>query len=150
MNGENQFTIEKLLQFREFGAVTRNNFKNEFNKLRVSNFSLSKIRDVKVVGHGAITSVAIDPLGKKSVNFDLTNEFKKLFGNFSEWRYILAGSSDGLIAIYDSNGQTNAKSPKKVAEIVGITSKLTPNKYSTSVIQWHPYDNGLFVSSGEI
>ena len=55
-----------------------------------------------------------------------------------------------MIAIYDSNGQTNAKSPKKVAEIVGITSKLTPNKYSTSVIQWHPYDNGLFVSSGEI
>ena len=79
MIGEDQFTIEKLIQFREFGAVARNNFKNEFNKLRVSNFSLSKIRDVKVVGHGAITSVAIDPLGKISVNFVSTIEFKKKF-----------------------------------------------------------------------
>ena len=32
---------------------------------------------------------------------------------------------------------------------MGITSNLTStNKASTSVVQWHPFDNGLFVSSG--
>ena len=64
---------------------------------------------------------------------------------FSEWRYILAGSSDGLIAIYDSN--SNNQSPKNVAEVVGITSNSNPIKSSISVVQWHPFDNGLFVSS---
>ena len=71
--------------------------------------------------------------------------------NFSEWRYVLAGSSDGLIAIYDTNQEKVSKneSPKSIAEVVGITSNLTStNKASTSVVQWHPFDNGLFVSSG--
>ena len=68
MTNENQISLEELIQIREYGGVTRNNIQYEFNKLRVANFSLSKIRDVKVVGHGAITSVAIDPLGKKCVN----------------------------------------------------------------------------------
>ena len=32
---------------------------------------------------------------------------------------------------------------------MGITSNLTStNKALTSVVQWHPFDNGLFVSSG--
>lgn len=123
-------TFESLLADREYGSVKNHNFKFKINNLKLSKLSQSKLRDVKVVGHGAITSVAIDRL---------------------EWRYVLAGSSDGLIAIYDTNQEKVSKneSPKSIAEVVGITSNLTStNKASTSVVQWHPFDNGLFVSSG--
>ena len=98
------------------------------NTSRLAHLRLSKHRDVKVVGHGAITSVSIDPL---------------------EWRYILVGSSDGLIAIYDSRNISAGGSSKHVSKMVGITSKASAESRSasTSVVQWYPSDNGLFVSS---
>ena len=39
--------------------------------------------------------------------------------------------------------------PKHSAELVGLTSSGSEgNRASTSVVQWYPGDNGLFVSSG--
>lgn len=58
-------TFESLLADREYGSVKNHNFKFKINNLKLSKLSQSKLRDVKVVGHGAITSVAIDRLGKK-------------------------------------------------------------------------------------
>ena len=67
------FDLRKHIFNREIGSKTnRFTFKTDLNLHRLENLSLSRHRDVKVVGHGAITSVAIDPL---------------------EWRYILAGKS---------------------------------------------------------
>ena len=67
------FDIRKHIFNREIGSKTnRFTFQSDLNLHRLENLSLSRHRDVKVVGHGAITSVAIDPL---------------------EWRYILAGKS---------------------------------------------------------
>ena len=66
------FNLRKHIFKREIGCrTTRFTFQSDINLNKLENFSLSKHRDVKVVGHGAITSVAIDPL---------------------EWRYILAGN----------------------------------------------------------
>ena len=66
------FNLRKHIFKREIGCrTTRFTFQSDINLHKLENFSLSKHRDVKVVGHGAITSVAIDPL---------------------EWRYILAGN----------------------------------------------------------
>ena len=67
MCDQNQMTFESLLTSREFGSVKNHNFKYKINNLRLSKLSQSKLRDVKVVGHGAITSVAVDPLGKKMI-----------------------------------------------------------------------------------
>ena len=65
------FNLGKHIFKREIGCKTnRFSFYHDLNRHRLENLSLSRHRDVKVVGHGAITSVAIDPL---------------------EWRYILAG-----------------------------------------------------------
>ena len=67
------FDLRKHIFNREIGSKTnRFTFQSDLNLHRLENLSLSRHRDVKVVGHGAITSVAIDPL---------------------EWRYILAGKS---------------------------------------------------------
>ena len=118
--------IRNNLVAREAGLITNKDFYFNVNNERLKQLTLSKCRDVKVVGHGAITTVAIDPL---------------------EWRYILAGSSDGLIGIYDTKNPSS-KSPKHVAEVVALTSNLTStNKSSTSVVQWYPGDNNVFVSS---
>ena len=66
------FNLRKHIFKREIGCRTnRFTFQSDINLHKLENFSLSKHRDVKVVGNGAITSVAIDPL---------------------EWRYILAGN----------------------------------------------------------
>jgi hypothetical protein len=67
------FDLRKHIFNREIGSKTnRFTFQSDLNLHRLENLSLSRHRDVKVVGHGAITSVAIDPL---------------------EWRYILAGKT---------------------------------------------------------
>lgn len=108
-----ELSIRQHLFNREIGAVKNVPFYHNLNSSRLNKLTLSKYRDVKVVGHGAITTVAIDPL---------------------EWRYLLAGSSDGLIAIYDTCNTSG--SPKHVSEIVGITSNSSPSKASTSVVQW--------------
>jgi len=121
------FNLRKHIFKREIGCrTTRFTFQSDINLHKLENFSLSKHRDVKVVGHGAITSVAIDPL---------------------EWRYILAGSSDGLVAIYDTKNSSG--SPRHVSQVVGITSNSGGlSRSSTSVVQWYPSDNAVFVSSG--
>lgn len=121
------FDLRKHIFNREIGSKTnRFTFQSDLNLHRLENLSLSRHRDVKVVGHGAITSVAIDPL---------------------EWRYILAGSSDGLVAIYDTKNSSG--SPRHVSEVVGITSNSGGlSRASTSVVQWYPTDNAVFVSSG--
>ena len=78
-------TFESLLADREYGSVKNHNFKFKINNLKLSKLSQSKLRDVKVVGHGAITSVAIDRLGKKikyflqfsQMKIDVTHFFSK-------------------------------------------------------------------------
>ena len=62
-------TFESLVTSREYGSVKNHNFKYKINNLRLSKLSQSKLRDVKVVGHGAITSIAVDPLGKNMLFF---------------------------------------------------------------------------------
>ena len=64
-------TFESLVTSREYGSVKNHNFKYKINNLRLSKLSQSKLRDVKVVGHGAITSIAVDPLGKNMLFFKL-------------------------------------------------------------------------------
>ena len=57
------------------------------------------------------------------------------------------GSSDGLVAIYDTKNSSG--SPRHVSEVVGITSNSGGlSRASTSVVQWYPSDNAVFVSSG--
>ena len=69
MSNKRQRSFKDNFFFREYGNLNTINFKFSINRLRLSNLSLSKLRDVKVAGHGAITTVAIDPLGKKHDNF---------------------------------------------------------------------------------
>ena len=56
-------SYENNLFYRECGSLKSINFKYKINQIRLQKLSLSKIRDVKVVSHGAISTVAIDPLG---------------------------------------------------------------------------------------
>jgi DNA excision repair protein ERCC-8 len=113
---------------REIGNISNSGFQRATNTERLAKLNLSRHRDVKVVGHGAVTTVDMDPI---------------------ESRYILAGSSDGLVAIYDTDNCSGT--PKHVSLMVGSTSNNTAsNASSTSMamVQWYPTDNGLFVSSG--
>lgn len=103
MTWNQSYQSQRDLFSRENGTLRSCQFQRKFSCDRLYNrLKLSKLRDVKVVGHGSITSVAIDPL---------------------ESRYILSGSSDGLIAIYDTQNATGT--PKHVAEVVGITSNTS-------------------------
>lgn len=119
--------FKRRLLLRELGRAKPDGFRRLVNAERLSQIALSKHRNVKVVGSGSISSVAIDPL---------------------EWRYILAGTSDGLVAIYDCQNPSNSGTLKHAAQVVGLTSSQTPSRSYVSAVQWHPSDNGLFISSG--
>ena len=111
---------------RQSGITDAKKFQNDLNSKRLHNFTLSKNLTVKTVGRqGVQTSLDIDPL---------------------EWRYILSSTSDGLVAIYDT--QNRSGRPVHSAELIGLTSSVAGSRVSTSVVQWYPGDNGLFVSSG--
>ena len=86
--------ITKYLQARQIGNLSHYKFQNLINAQSLQNLYLSKYQSVKTVGQGVITSIDVDPL---------------------EWRYILTGTSDGLVAIYDI--QNGSGEPKFNAEI---------------------------------
>ena len=55
-----------------------------------------------------------------------------------------------MVAIYDTKNSSG--SPRHVSQVVGITSNIGGGggvlRASTSVVQWYPSDNAVFVSSG--
>lgn len=63
------------------------------------------------------------------------------------FRYMLAGSNDGSVTIYDfdSFGQT----PVQICKIIASVNSNSPRAHKgvCSWIQWHPNDSGLFTTS---
>jgi len=117
--------VTKSFLDRQVGIISAKTFQRNVTCQNLQKIALSKFQTVKTVGRkGVQTSLDIDPL---------------------EWRYILSGTSDGLVAIYDT--QNRSGTPKHSADLVGLTSSVG-TRTSTSVVQWYPGDNGLFVSSG--
>ena len=99
------FNLTQYIESRQLGRLSNKKFQNLIISHNLLNFGLNKYLSVKTVGQGVITSLDVDPL---------------------EYRYILSGTSDGLVAIYDIQNSTGE--PKFQAEIVGLTSSNTPSK----------------------
>ncbi|XP_034026405.1 DNA excision repair protein ERCC-8 isoform X2 [Thalassophryne amazonica] len=64
-----------------------------------------------------------------------------------EGRYMLSGSADGVIVIYDlDNYSGKSQYTCKAICTVGRSNPYV-HKFSVETVQWYPYDTGMFVSS---
>ena len=78
--------VTKSILARQAGIISAKAFKTDLTCQNLQKIALSKYQTVKTVGRkGVQTSLDIDPL---------------------EWRYILSGTSDGLVAIYDTQNRS--------------------------------------------
>lgn len=68
----------------------------------------------------------------------------------TEWRYLLAGASDGSVGVYDTLQSTSFDSASRTYQHNALftVDKSAPlgHKYAVSSVQWYPVDTGLFVS----
>ncbi|KAJ7569020.1 hypothetical protein O6H91_01G057600 [Diphasiastrum complanatum] len=68
----------------------------------------------------------------------------------AESRYLLAGASDGSIAIYDTQQATHFDPSSQIAkhEALSTIDRRTNegHEYAVSSVHWYPIDTGLFVS----
>ena len=78
--------VTKSFLDRQVGIISAKTFQRNVTCQNLQKIALSKFQTVKTVGRkGVQTSLDIDPL---------------------EWRYILSGTSDGLVAIYDTQNRS--------------------------------------------
>ena len=78
--------VTKSFLDRQVGFISAKTFQRNVTCQNLQKIALSKFQTVKTVGRkGVQTSLDIDPL---------------------EWRYILSGTSDGLVAIYDTQNRS--------------------------------------------
>lgn len=73
-----------------------------------------------------------------------------------ESRYLLAGSGDGGITLWDlddcepqrrrNNEANEAVFPRRIFSLVGQAERNKAHKHSVSTVQWYPVDTGMFVT----
>lgn len=96
----------------------------------------------------------------RSLGFDTSKQISSIHKGGVTWldleradnRYLLAGSADCSVAVYDvaqpsgANGQPNSRSGD-YGSVLKITSANSDcHQYSVSSVAWYPIDTGLFVT----
>ncbi|XP_039273248.2 DNA excision repair protein ERCC-8-like [Styela clava] len=117
-----------LLWAREIGDCTSCSFQRAEESQRVFDFQLSDDCQIQNVQTGGINSLHLDPV---------------------ENRYLLCGSSDKLIVIYDTWNSTGKKSYtiQQIAVIGRPQHSRFAHQYSISCVQWYQHDNAIFTTS---
>ncbi|PON72952.1 Guanine nucleotide-binding protein, beta subunit [Parasponia andersonii] len=114
---------------REEGKTRPNLFANRIRWNRVAKLQLSNHKDVVSPHRGAINSLQVD---------------------LTEGRYLLSGSSDASVAVYDIQRATEFEGGGVIAKhkCLFVVDKNHENghKYAVSSAIWYPVDTGLFVT----
>ncbi|PIK58160.1 putative DNA excision repair protein ERCC-8-like [Apostichopus japonicus] len=93
---------------------------------RTYSLELSKNKDVQRIHMSSVNSLDLDPV---------------------DYRYLLSGGGDGVIAIYDVLTKPVVKE-LTCPYLCGIgRSNESVHKRSVETVQWYPHDTGMFVSS---
>ncbi|GLH12654.1 Protein will die slowly [Gryllus bimaculatus] len=94
---------------------------------RAYNLQLSKYRDIESVHSSGVNSLDLDVVEK---------------------HYLLSGCADGTVYIHDLYNFTGL--PQYTSKLICSVDKTSrsAHQYSVECVQWYPFDNGLFVSSG--
>ncbi|XP_071851733.1 DNA excision repair protein ERCC-8-like [Apostichopus japonicus] len=93
---------------------------------RTYSLELSKNKDVQRIHMSSVNSLDLDPV---------------------DYRYLLSGGGDGVIAIYDVLTKPVVKE-FTCPYLCGIgRSNESVHKRSVETVQWYPHDTGMFVSS---
>ncbi|XAR48423.1 hypothetical protein NMG60_11031245 [Bertholletia excelsa] len=119
----------KEIGYRESGKLHPRLFSNRIRSTRVSSLQLSNHKEIISPHRGSVNSLQID---------------------LTEGRYLLSGSSDASIAIYDVQHATDYDGDGLVAKhkSIFVVDKQQENghKYAISSAIWYPIDTGLFIT----
>ncbi|XP_062120322.1 WD repeat-containing protein ATCSA-1-like [Humulus lupulus] len=114
---------------REEGKTRPNRFANRIKWNRVEKLKLSNHKDIVSAHRGSINSLQVD---------------------LTEGRYLLSGSSDASIAVYDIQRATEFEGGGVIAKhkclFVVDKSHENGHKYAVSSAIWYPVDTGLFIT----
>ncbi|CAM6087515.1 unnamed protein product [Calypogeia fissa] len=117
------------LRQRELGVTRPGRVANHISAERSRSLELSTHKEIVSAQKGGINSLQIDQ---------------------TEWRYLLAGASDGSVGVYDTLQPTSFDSASHTHqhEAIFTVDKTVPqgHKFAVSSVQWYPVDTGLFVS----
>lgn len=116
----------KLLDDLKTGIIEPRAFMNMERTKRASNFQLSRYRDLESVYTAGINSLDLD-----------INQY-----------YLLSGCADGSVYIHDLRNFTGL--PQFTSKVICSIDKndINAHRYSVECVQWYPFDNGLFITSG--
>ncbi|KAI3972751.1 hypothetical protein MKX01_019409 [Papaver californicum] len=119
----------KVVGDRETGKLPPYSFINRIKSNRISSLELSNYKEIVSTHKGAVNSLQVDLI---------------------EGRYLLAGASDGSIAVYDVQSSTKHEGNGMVAKheriLVVDMRHEQGHKYAVSSATWYPIDTGLFIS----
>ncbi|EPS68342.1 hypothetical protein M569_06428, partial [Genlisea aurea] len=119
----------KTIKEREFGIIRPNLFRSFICKSRVSSIDLSNHKEIVSSHRGSINSLQID---------------------LTEGRYLLAGSADATVAVYDIQCATDHEAGGLIAKhrslfVIGRQHEHG-HEFAVSSAIWYPVDTGLFVT----
>ncbi|KAL6504586.1 WD repeat-containing protein ATCSA-1 [Orobanche hederae] len=119
----------KEIREREFGNLRPNLFSTRISKSRVSSIQLSNYKEIVSAHRGSVNSLQVD---------------------LTEGRYLLAGSSDATVAVYDIQRPTYYEGRGLIAKhhSLFVVNKQHEHghKFAISSAIWYPIDTGLFVT----
>ncbi|KAL6521846.1 hypothetical protein OROMI_031723 [Orobanche minor] len=119
----------KEIREREFGNLRPNLFSTRISKSRVSSIQLSNYKEIVSAHRGSVNSLQVD---------------------LTEGRYLIAGSSDATVAVYDIQRPTCYEGRGLIAKhhSLFVINKQHENghKFAISSAIWYPIDTGLFVT----
>ncbi|KAM7514417.1 hypothetical protein LguiA_004000 [Lonicera macranthoides] len=120
----------KEIEDRELGKLLRPNlFTNRIRSNRLSSLHLSNYKEIISPHRGSVNSLQVD---------------------LTEGRYLLSGSSDASVAIYDVQRATYYEGGGLVSKHKSILlvdkQHEQGHKYAISSAIWYPIDTGLFIT----
>ncbi|KAL6527342.1 WD repeat-containing protein ATCSA-1 [Orobanche gracilis] len=119
----------KEIREREFGNLRPNLFSTRISKSRVSSIQLSNYKEIVSAHRGSVNSLQVD---------------------LTEGRYLLAGSSDATVAVYDIQRPTCYEGRGLIAKhhplFVVNKQHEHGHKFAISSAIWYPIDTGLFIT----
>lgn len=119
----------KDLRDRESGAILPSSFSHRLRSRRVSSLELSNRKEIVSPHKGAINSIQVDLI---------------------EGRYLLSGSSDGSVALFDVQQASDYEGGGMVAKhrslFVVDKQHEHGHKFAVSSAIWYPIDTGLFIT----
>jgi DNA excision repair protein ERCC-8 len=119
----------KNIQDRQLGKLRPNSFTDRVRSNRLSTLHLSNHKEIITPHRGSVNSLQVD---------------------LTEGRYLLSGSADASVAIYDVQRATSYEGGGLISKhksiLVVDKQHEQGHKYAISSAIWYPIDTGLFIT----